>query len=181
MMEMSTPSARGTRSERDLKGDTTVDDLKVRIVHLDPMRVASATGYGESPEPLAWDKLAAWAGPKGLLGRLDQHRIFGFNNPNPSPGSPEYGYEFWITVGPDMGAEGDVEIKEVPGGVFAVTSCEPRIGEDITATWQQLAQWLMNSEHQPAHEQWLEEHIWPSGGPFDFGTLRLDLFAPIAE
>jgi hypothetical protein len=76
-----------------------MSDLDVRIVTLEPMRVASAHAYSASPEGEAWDKLIAWAKPKGLLEDATAHRIFGFNNPNPSPGTPNYGYEFWIQRG----------------------------------------------------------------------------------
>ena len=66
-------------------------ELDVRIVTLEPMRVASAHAYSASPEGEAWDKLIAWARPKGLLDDPQVHRIYGFNSPDPSPGSPNYG------------------------------------------------------------------------------------------
>ena len=34
-----------------------MNDLEVRIVNLEPMRVAYALGYGESPEMIAWRRL----------------------------------------------------------------------------------------------------------------------------
>ena len=56
-----------------------MDELAVRIVRLEPMRVASFHGFGSSPEHLAIQKLADWAGPRGYLEDRKQHRIFGFN------------------------------------------------------------------------------------------------------
>ena len=50
-------------------------DLDVRIERLEPMRVASARELGESPEPKAWEKMRAWAEPKGLLGDVENHRL----------------------------------------------------------------------------------------------------------
>ena len=47
---------------------------------------------------------------------VEKARFFGFNNPNPSPGSPNYGYEQWLTVGPEVQAEGGIVIKEIPPG-----------------------------------------------------------------
>jgi hypothetical protein len=76
-----------------------MSELNMRIVKLDAMRVASAQGFGENPEEQAWEKLLAWAEPQGLLADQDAVRFFGFNNPNPSPGSPNYGYDQWVTVG----------------------------------------------------------------------------------
>ena len=152
----------------------------VRIVDLEPLRVARFHGFGEEPENIAWQRLEAWAEPKGLLDATEAHRIFGFNNPNPSPGSPNYGYEFWITVAPEETAGEDVEIVEFPGGLYAVAHCEVRgdAYEEIPATWKQLVAWREQSAYRPANHQWLEEHIHISdvGDVFD-----LDLYLPIAE
>jgi DNA gyrase inhibitor GyrI len=155
-------------------------ELDVRIVKLEPMRVASAHAFGPSPEPEAMNKLTAWAEPKGLLAEPEKHRVFGFNNPDPSPGSPNYGYEFWIAVGPDMEADGDLEIKEFSGGLYAVTRCEVQgdAYEIIPATWQQLVAWREDSKYQCGNHQWLEEALRPLGSADDF---VLDLYLPITE
>jgi len=148
------------------------------------MRVASAHAYSASPENDAWEKLIAWAGAKGFTGDLQTHRIFGFNNPNPSPGSSNYGYEFWITVGLDVEPEEDVRIKEFGGGLYAVTRCEVK-GEPyntIPATWKHLVQWLVDSKYRLANHQWLEEHFWPPANTTQqTEELILDLYAPIAK
>ncbi len=83
-----------------------MNELDVRIVRLEPMRVASFHGFGTSPEHEAARKLIAWAKPGSLLDAPNKHRIFGFDNPCPSPGSPNYGYEFWITIEPYVKPEG---------------------------------------------------------------------------
>ena len=151
-----------------------MSELEVRIVMLEPMRVASVHGFGPSPERVAWDKLVAWARPRGLLD--GRHRIFGFNNPNPSPGSPNYGYEFWLAVGPDVEPEGDVRVREFAGGRYAVTRCQGV--DNITPTWQRLVAWLAGSAYGHAGHQWLEEHIGAADVPPE--QLALDLYAPIA-
>lgn len=161
-----------------------MSELEVRIVDLEPMRVASVYGFGESPEEQAWDKLMAWAGPKGLLDNPETHRIFGFNNPNPSPGSPNYGYEFWIIVGPDVEPDDVARIQDFDGGLYAVTRCEVGggdPGEIIPATWKRLVEWLGKSKYKHAKHQWLEEHLVPAGAPINEAGLVLDLYAPIAE
>jgi DNA gyrase inhibitor GyrI len=157
--------------------ESEMSELEVRIVKLEPMRVASVYGFGESPEGEAWEKLVAWAKPKGLLDDLEQHRIFGFNNPNPSPGSPNYGYEFWIVVGPDVEPEGEVRIQGFLGGLYAVTRCQGV--DNITETWKQLVKWGADSKYKHASHQWLEEHLGPVDRSLD--DLLLDLYAPIAE
>ncbi|NNK92581.1 MAG: MerR family transcriptional regulator, partial [Acidimicrobiia bacterium] len=67
----------------------------VRIVELEAMRVAAALGFGPEPESEAWGKLMTWARATNHLDGTQ--RYFGFNNPNPMPGSPNYGYEQWMT------------------------------------------------------------------------------------
>ena len=156
-----------------------MNEIEAQIVKLEPMRVASVHGFGQSPEHQAWDKLIAWAGPKGLLDDLEKHRIFGFNNPNPSPGSPNYGYEFWIVVGPDVEPEGDVRIVDFRGGLYAVARCEG--AGSIGQTWQELVAWREDSKYRGGSHQWLEEHIGPVDVPQDEGTMVLDLYLPIVE
>lgn len=156
-----------------------MDAIEVRIVKLEPLRVARFHGYGEGPEDIAWGKLEAWAKPKGLLDFTEAHRIFGFNNPNPAPGSPNYGYEFWMTVTPEETAGEDVEIIAFPGGLYAVARCEVRAPwEDIPGTWQQLVAWRENSPYKAAHHQWLEQHVHVEKAGVEF---MLDLYLPIAE
>jgi DNA gyrase inhibitor GyrI len=157
-----------------------MNELDVRIVKLEPMRVASAHAFGPNPETEAMNKLQAWAHPEGLLDDPEKHRVFGFNNPDPSPGSPNYGYEFWIAVGPDAEAEGDIEIKEFSGGLYAVTRCEVQgdAYDIISATWQQLVAWREDSPYRCAAHQWLEEVLGPPVSSDDF---VLDLYLPVTE
>lgn len=147
--------------------------IQARIVRLEPMRVASAHGFGKEPEGEAWDILLAWAKPKGLLDDLKARRFFGFNNPDPSPGSPNYGYEQWITVGPDVEPEGEVKVRDFPGGLYAVTRCE---GVPNPGLWQQLVAWCEDSQYKLAPHQWLEECLTPLTTEWVF-----DLYLPIAE
>jgi DNA gyrase inhibitor GyrI len=152
-------------------------ELEVRIVKLEPIHIASAHALSASPEGEAFEKLVAWAQPKGLTDDLKTHRIFGFNNPSPTPGSPNYGYEFWMVVGPEVEPEGEIKIKDFDGGLYAVTRCTGV--ENIHPTWQKLVTWLEDSKHQGGSHQWLEEHLSPIGTPMD--ELVIDLYAPIIE
>jgi AraC family transcriptional regulator len=157
-----------------------MDDLEVRFEQLPPMRVASFHGFGPGPEHLAGDKMRAWAGPRGYPQDPAHHRVFGFNNPDPSPGSPNYGYEFWITVGPEVTADSEAKIMQFAGGLYAVTTCPVRDPwQDIPATWKRLVAWCEGSAYRMAHHQWLEEHLNVPGNPEVQFTL--DLYVPIAE
>ena len=157
-------------------------ELGVHIVTLEPMRVASAHAFGATPEREAWTKLIDWATPRGLLDDPQAHRIFGFNNPNPSAGSPNYGYEFWIEVEPDLHVrpEDEVKVLDYAGGRYAVTRCEhlPQIGQ----VWKRLVAWLEGSPYVGSSHQWLEEHIAPDPRtPHSEDKIVLDLYLPIAE
>ena len=152
-----------------------MNELEVKIVKLEPMRVASFHGFGKQPEDIAWEKLTTWAEAANI--KEGDYRIFGFNNPDPSPGSPNYGYDFWITVGPEVEAEGEVSIIDFPGGLYAVTRVKGI--EKIHETWKQLVAWMEESSYQHGGHQWLEEHLTPMDTPLE--DFMLDLYAPITE
>lgn len=153
-----------------------MSDLEVRIVDLEPMRVASAHGFGTNPEEQAWNKILAFAKARGI--DTGSVRFFGFNNPNPSPGSPNYGYEQWMTVSPKLEAEGEITIKEIPAQRYAVTHCAGVhvIGE----VWRQLVLWFEDSPYRMAAHwcECLEELLTPPEVPFD--EYVFDLYLPIA-
>lgn len=133
----------------------------VQIVILEEMRVASAWGFGTQPEDQAWRKMEAWAKPQGLLEDAAERRMFGFNNPNPSPGSPNYGYEFCLTVGPDVQPAEEMRIKTLSGGKYAVMPFEfpeQDPGAAIGQAWKTLDGWVADNGYRHGPHQWLEEH-----------------------
>lgn len=146
----------------------------MHILYLQPMLVISFHAFGESPEGVALDKLFAWAKGGHKIGR-----VFGFNNPNPGIGSPEYGYEVWMPVSPGLLEVGEGRLQYFSGGQYAVLRCTVRRPwEDIPAAWERHVAWLAGSEYQRGTHQWLEEHLDPesaAGG----ATFKLDLFLPI--
>jgi DNA gyrase inhibitor GyrI len=153
-----------------------MSELDVKIVKLEPMRVICFNGFGEGPEEVALGKLFAWSKAHGKNGR-----IFGYNNPNPAPGSPNYGYDAWMVVDGSVQAEGEGRIIDFPGGLYAVTRCEVKSPwEDIPGTWQKLVRWREDSRYREASHQWLEEHIAPEGESGG-NNFTLDLFLPIKE
>jgi len=121
---------------------TTID---VRIEKLPRMRVAAAHGYGKEPEAQAIGKIEAFAASRGIVPGSEGHQLFGFNNPDPSPGSENYGYEFRMQVGPEIEAEGEVSIKEMPGASYAVTRFTGL--SKIGAMWKALGAWYDDSPY----------------------------------
>jgi DNA gyrase inhibitor GyrI len=155
-----------------------MNTLNVKIVQLEPLRVASAHGFGQGPEGIAWDKMQAWAKQRGLWQDGTPRRCFGFNNPSPAEGSPNYGYEVWMTVGPEVESEGEITVKEVPGGLYAVAHCEVKSPwEDIPRTWKELMAWVETSSYRPARHQWLEETYF--GAEPNYHEFALDLYLPV--
>jgi DNA gyrase inhibitor GyrI/DNA-binding transcriptional ArsR family regulator len=155
-------------------------ELEVRIVELKPMRVASVRAISETPEHDAGKKMRAWAEPRGLLGDIENHPVFGFNNPDPSPDRKEYGYEFWIRIGPDVQPEGEIQVKQFSGGLYAVTTCDVK-GEpakNIPETWHRLAEWVNSSKYKSGKHQWLEKAHDPDASDEE---LVLDLYYPIEK
>ena len=118
-----------------------------------------------------------------MLVKGQERRFFGYNNPNPSPGSPNYGYDAWMTVDADVQAEGEARIIDFPGGLYAVTRVEagPQ-GEGIFETWQALSAWVAKSKYRPEFENrlCLEESLTAIDHTIVDG-FTLDLYEPIAE
>jgi AraC family transcriptional regulator len=155
-------------------------EQEIKIVTLPPMRVVCFNGFGEGPEGQALDKLAAWMKERGLVKSEKSQRVFGYNNPDPTPGSPNYGYDIWITVDGDVQVEGEARIIDFPGGLYAVLRCPVTAPwEDIPSAWKRLVKWVENSKYHNASHQWLEEHLsWPDNTGNNF---TLDLYFPIKE
>ncbi len=161
-------------------------ELEVKIVRLEPMRVASVRVISKTPENDAWERMRAWAEPKGLLEDIEKHPVFGFNNPNPSPDREDYGYEFWIRVGPDTKPEGDIKIKEFEGGLYAVTTC--KLKEELESeffrkqgyleSWKRIVDWVKSSKYKVGKHQCLEKAHDPEASEEE---LILDLYISIEE
>ncbi len=152
-----------------------MSELNVRIVRLEPMRVASTLGFGQRPEDQAWDTMKAFVERQGWMTDLKAHRFYGFNNPSPTPASPNYGYEQWVTAGPDVKPQDDVRVKSFEGGLYAVTRCKLSV---ITDTWQKLVVWGEGSGHKQATHQCLEECLTPFVPEQE---MEFDIYLPIAE
>lgn len=161
----------------------TLDKLskhEVRIIKLPPLRVAAYRAESEQPENDAWSKLSKWKKENNInIGK--QARQFGFNNPNPQEGTPVYGYEVWEVVDEDVAGTDEITIKQFEGGIYAVTTAtadDPYL--DISRRWNQLYQWVMDSEYTPSDHQWLEENL-PTVFNENSTSFQLDLYFPIKK
>lgn len=166
--------------------ETKMKEFEVKIVKLEPMHVASVRAISATPEHDAWERMCSWAEPRGLLEDIGKHPVFGFNNPNPSPGQKEYGYEFWIRVEPDTQPSGDVKIKKFQGGLYAVTTCKLKEEmeseffkkEGYLESWKNIVDWVKSSKYKCGKHQCLEKAHEPGVSEDE---LILDLYCPIEE
>jgi DNA gyrase inhibitor GyrI len=155
-------------------------DKIVKIVKLEPMRVAYTHTISKTPEEECWNKLTSWAKPKGFFDNPGKYTTFGYNNPPPSdPSSPqnaEYGYELLLTIGPEDTPEGDVKVKEIPGGLYAVARVKGVW--NIFQTWVYLNEWLETTKYEldEENEPGLEECLTPF---VDVNEMLFDLYLPI--
>ncbi len=115
-----------------------VADLSFHIVDLPCYCVATARGFGDSPEMDAWTTLLEWAERNGLDPVAGGHRFFGFNDPSPSAPDEAYGYQQWMTIPPNVEVDSheDVTLVKFPGGHYVTTRCEGL--PTITERWRDL-------------------------------------------
>lgn len=153
----------------------TKKTMNVRIETLPAMRVASVLGFGTEPEHQAESKLEQWIAANNILADGVKHRTFGFNNPDPTPASPNYGYELWVMVGPDARGNDEVKVYDFAGGQYAVTRCVLR---DITPAWMQLVAWVEQSAYAFGKGQCLEEHLGAGRPDLD---SEFDIYLPVVK
>lgn len=141
-------------------------EWEVRLERLETMRTAYTHVFSGTPEEDAWKKMEAWAKPKGLLEEGAGTRVFG-RNTYPTDNPEPHGYEFFLTVGPDIEPEGDIEIRKIPGGLYAVLRFKNL--DNIGKAWEHLWKWIKESEYdhvgwQKGEQGWVngfEEHLNP--------------------
>ncbi len=153
-------------------------ELEVQFIRLLPMRVVSFQTISESPENDAWMKLRDWAEPKGYFDDLEKNPIYGFNNPNPTPGKKEYGYEFWLVVSSDFESD-EVIVKDIPESFNVVTRCnveDPM--RDIPEAWKKTIEWIKKNKIKFADRCGLEKVIVPSHSGEGF---ILDIYISVEE
>lgn len=157
-----------------------MSELAAEVRVLPPMTVIAAHVTSTHPEVDAWDKLAAWAGPAGLLDDATTHPVFGFNNPPPEAEDADYGYEMWIRVDPEAPPAPNLERKEFPGGRYAVTAC--RLHGDphgsVPEVWRQLLAWVAEHRYRWRRTHELEHVINPGATERE---ITLELYLPIED
>lgn len=190
-----------TISKVNLKEDTNMSELNqaneslskltdVRIVYLPPATVASIHFHCDEPEAHANEVMDKFVRESNLCEIKPDLRHYGFNHPNPSPdtppGSPDHGYEMWVTIPEDMTVPEPLTKKHFTGGLYAAHMI--KMGD--FHEWNWLCEWAQNNkEYEP---NWgdpecmhglLEEHLnyinhinLPNSEP---DGMQLDLLIPV--
>jgi len=119
--------------------------MEVRVETVKPMRVAFIRHIGSYIEcKPAWDKLAAWAGPKGIFNANPKCIGISYDDPQVTP-PDKIRYDACFTVGDDIEAEGEVGIQTIDGGRFAIFTHKGSY-EGLEATYAAImGKWLPQS------------------------------------
>ena len=128
------------------KKDDSYEHLRVHFERLTPMRVVSFHAYSKSPERDASLKMNEWARANGILINKETHPTFGFDNPSPTRGKEEYGYEFWLKIDDDFETDDDIKIIDIPERLYAVTTSW-RLA-DVGRDWKNLDRWLKEHDYE---------------------------------
>ncbi|MDO9084869.1 MAG: GyrI-like domain-containing protein [Anaerolineaceae bacterium] len=151
-------------------------EIPARMITLEPMTLICFNGYGTEPENLALTQLKQWAAEN------DQHgRIFGYNNPGPAEGSPNYGYDACMVVNDETQPVEGARIRHLDEGFYAVLNCQVKEPwGDIPRAWQSLVQWADANDYALGSHQWFEEHL-PTEEAESTVLFTLDLYMPIKK
>lgn len=158
------------------KGAKTMD---VRIEELKPKRVAFVRNIGPYTEAgTAWQKLMAWAGPRGLIKPGEACLGICHDDPDVTP-ADKIRYDACLPVDASFEAEGEVGVQEIAGSAYAIARHNGPY-ENLAETYGALCgQWLPSSGREirdaPSFEVYLNS---PENTPPE--QLRTDIHIPIA-
>lgn len=134
--------------------------MDVKIWTLDTMKLAYVEHVGPYQEvEVAWMKLASWAGEHGLFTERTKSYGIYYDDPMKTP-AEQLRSEACITIDKEVPTVGDVKIKEVKSGRYAVTT---HLGpyDKLSESWAELAKWLQESNEEcaggPGFEQYLND------------------------
>ncbi len=111
-----------------------------RILYLPPATVAASHFTGPDPESAAGGAINRFIVEARLPQRKPDFRLYGFNNPNPTPDSESHGYEFWVTIPENMPVPAPLVKKHFEGGLYAAHCI--KMGD--FQEWGPFWQWVQN-------------------------------------
>lgn len=141
---------------KPVRGEHT---MEVTITKKNPQAVAFIrhTGPYEEVGP-TWERLCAWAGPKGLITEKTPFIGVSYDDPEVTE-ADKIRYDACIGLDQPVLPEGDIGVQELPGGTFAVTvHIGPYSGLKDAYDWL-MGTWLTDSGYEaggcPTYEVYL--------------------------
>ena len=159
------------------KKDDSYENLQVHFETLPPMRIVSFHVISKTPENDASKKMQKWMKENNIFFDSDSHPTFGFDNPKPTRGKEEYGYEFWLKVDDDFEPKDDVKVKDIPSFQYVVTTSWRLT--DVGRDWKHLDRWIKEHNYEIIRDTPCLERAHISGVAEE--ELILDLMVPIKK
>jgi DNA gyrase inhibitor GyrI len=127
----------------------------VRTVIAGPFRVVAFRAEGAEPETPAFERLRAWAEPRGLLADQSSFLLLGRNDPPPAPDRPYYGYVYMLTLPEGVDTGQGAELIDLPRATYAVVRARL---SDMGGRWEALYSWAESSGYTVTGHGF-EEHL----------------------
>jgi AraC family transcriptional regulator len=135
------------------------DDNEVTVRHLEPVRLAALGHVGPYPEiGPAFQRLHAWAAPRGLLRPGTRFVAVYRDDPTAVP-ADRLRSDAGLSVGPEVEPDGDVRIVELAGGRHAVLLHRGPYAEIEDAYRRLLGAWLPARGEEPADRPCFDEYL----------------------
>ena len=132
--------------------------MPVQILDRPALRIAAVRHRGPPQEVgAAFDRLMAWAGPRGIAMPPAVGVAVYLSDMMTVPPADQIALA-GLTVGPDVRGDDLVEIHEVPGGKQAVLLYKGPYAQ-IGKGYQELFGWLPTSGEEPAHQPCFEINL----------------------
>jgi AraC family transcriptional regulator len=122
--------------------------VDVRVETLGPLRLAFIRRLGPYREAgAAFERILAWAGPRGLLG--PDTLVLGLYYDDPATTPPDrLRLDACVSVGEGVAAEGEIHVQEVPRGQYVVATHRGPY-EALADTYGALIRWVATGGRKP--------------------------------
>jgi AraC family transcriptional regulator len=134
--------------------------------------------YGPTQIPPLWKKLMVWAEARGLVTPDTLTLGISYDDPDVTP--PEKcRYDACIVIPASVSPEPNVNVKDVPGGKYAVSEYVGTAGEIMEAWHQIFSSWLPSSGYQPDSRDCFELYRADCYLDKAKGVFKCDICVPV--
>lgn len=97
-----------------------------------------------------FDKLFAWAGPKGIL---PEYFIASYQDDYNTTPPEEWVLNLCMPIKEDVEVEGEIQKKVLPGGKYAVMRAELEGPQEYGPAWEAIVKWANENGYEPSYDQ----------------------------